>query len=116
MIIQNREEFDKEMARRCWNGDAYIAEVELDARDNGHYGTEDISHENPAHKGGYLDNFDLVKPNSYVIVNENTNEEKTILSTEFKEYGDEWYIDEEKGAAVYACGMSKDWEDSDDEI
>lgn len=76
-------------------------EVELDARDNGHCGVEDISHENPAHEGGYLDNFDLVKPNSYVIVNENTNEEKKILSTCFKNFGDEWYIDEEYENAVY---------------
>lgn len=101
MIIQNREEFDKEMERRVWDGDAYITEVEQIARDKGHYGTEDISHENPAYEGGYLDNFDLVKPNSYVIVNENTDEEKTILSTEFKNYGDEWYIDEESDDAVY---------------
>lgn len=101
MIIQNREEFDKEMARRGWNGDEYIREVEQNASDKGHYGTEDILHANPPYDDGYLDNFDLVKPNSYVIVNENTNEEKMILSTEFKNYGDEWYIDEEKDDAVY---------------
>ena len=101
MIIQNREEFDKEMERRGWDGDGYIREVKLFTSDEGHYGVEDISYKNRPYEGGYLDNFDLVKPNSYVIVNENTDEEKTILSTEFKNYGDEWYIFEEKDDAVY---------------